>query len=243
VSAGELADDSADTGKSMPVRIAVVDSGVHASHPHVAGVAGGAAFDARGLEQSDFVDRIGHGTAVTAVIREKAPRAEVYAVKVFDRALRAEAAALVAALDWAVARKVSLVNLSLGTTEAAHEDALRGGVERAATKGVLVVCALRSADGTSYLPGRLPGVLAVELDWECPREVVRPTVHDDGRWICRASGYPRPIPGVPPERNLKGLSFAVANVTGCLARLLEREHRPGLDGARALLEREYPPGP
>ena len=31
-----------------------------------------------------------------------------------------------------------------------------------------------------------------------------------------ASGYPRPIPGVPPERNLKGISFAVANVTGLL---------------------------
>jgi hypothetical protein len=29
---------------------------------------------------------------------------------------------------------------------------------------------------------------------------------------------PRPIPGVPVERNLSGLSFAVANATGFLAR-------------------------
>jgi hypothetical protein len=36
------------------------------------------------------------------------------------------------------------------------------------------------------------------------------------RRIVRASGYPRPIPGVPPERNLKGISFAVANATGLL---------------------------
>jgi hypothetical protein len=36
----------------------------------------------------------------------------------------------------------------------------------------------------------------------------------------RAAGYPRPIPGVPPERNLKGVSFAVANATGAIARLL-----------------------
>ena len=36
------------------------------------------------------------------------------------------------------------------------------------------------------------------------------------RITLRASGYPRPIPGVPPERNLKGLSFAVANATGLL---------------------------
>jgi hypothetical protein len=39
----------------------------------------------------------------------------------------------------------------------------------------------------------------------------------------RASGFPRPIPGVPPERNLKGLSFAVANATGLLAVALEGE--------------------
>ncbi|HMA22912.1 MAG TPA: hypothetical protein VKP00_02930, partial [Gemmatimonadaceae bacterium] len=36
-----------------------------------------------------------------------------------------------------------------------------------------------------------------------------------------ASPYPRPIPGVPQERNLAGVSFAVANVTGFLARAIE----------------------
>ena len=37
----------------------------------------------------------------------------------------------------------------------------------------------------------------------------------------RASGYPRPIPGVSPELNLHGVSFAAANVSGFLARGLE----------------------
>jgi hypothetical protein len=45
----------------------------------------------------------------------------------------------------------------------------------------------------------------------------------DGAALFLASGFPRPIPGVPPERNLQGVSFAVANVTGFLARLLEAE--------------------
>jgi hypothetical protein len=39
--------------------------------------------------------------------------------------------------------------------------------------------------------------------------------------LVRASGFPRPVPGLPPERNLKGLSFAVANATGLLALSLE----------------------
>jgi len=41
-----------------------------------------------------------------------------------------------------------------------------------------------------------------------------------------AAPYPRPIPGVPKERNLSGVSFAVANATGMLARMLEGGNRP-----------------
>jgi hypothetical protein len=41
--------------------------------------------------------------------------------------------------------------------------------------------------------------------------------------VFRATGFPRPIPGVPPARNLKGLSFAVANVSGTVARLLAED--------------------
>ena len=41
----------------------------------------------------------------------------------------------------------------------------------------------------------------------------------------QASGLPREIPGVPPALNLKGVSFAVANMTGFAARALET--RPG----------------
>ena len=33
-----------------------------------------------------------------------------------------------------------------------------------------------------------------------------------------ASGYPRSVPGVPPAKNLHGISFAVANATGFVAR-------------------------
>ena len=57
-------------------RVAVVDSGVHAAHPHVQGVSAGIGIDGEGREHADFVDRLGHGTAVAAAIREKAPRAE-----------------------------------------------------------------------------------------------------------------------------------------------------------------------
>jgi hypothetical protein len=58
----------------------------------------------------------------------------------------------------------------------------------------------------------------VVLDWECARDEYRTSPLPDGRTLYHASGFPRPIPGVAPERNLKGISFAVANVTGLIAR-------------------------
>ena len=50
-----------------------------------------------------------------------------------------------------------------------------------------------------------------------------------------AAGLPRPIPGVPPARNLHGASFAVANLTGFLARALESRPIASFDEVVALL--------
>ena len=61
----------------------------------------------------------------------------------------------------------------------------------------------------------------VTLDWGCPRDEVRVAPGPAGEGVFVASGFPRPIPGVPVEANLKGVSFATANVTGILACLLE----------------------
>ena len=190
---------------------------MHAAHPHVGGVAGGVAFDDDGREYDDVVDRLGHGTAVAAVIREKAPEAELFCIKVFDRELASTGRALTEALRWAAAQRVQLINLSLGTTNPEHEAALKSAVADARASGARVVAAAPQPDAR-WLPGALPGVVGVELDWTCPRGECRVRVADDGTMRATASGYPRPIPGVPPARNLQGLSFAVANVTGLLAR-------------------------
>ncbi len=59
------------------------------------------------------------------------------------------------------------------------------------------------------------GPIAVQPDPSCARDAYH---YRDG--IFYASPYPRPIPGVPAERNLQGASFAVANMTGFVARAL-----------------------
>jgi subtilisin family serine protease len=200
----------------MRVRVAIIDSGVHAAHPHVGGVAGGVGIDDDGREHGDYTDRLGHGTAVTAAIKEKAPDAELFAVKVFDRTLSTRVANLIHAIDWAAQNRMHIANLSLGTARPAHETILREAVDRARSHGVVVVAA-RDDGGVRWLPGSLPGVISVQLDWSCPRDEYR-VAEIEGQTVFRASGYPRGIPGVPPDRNLNGISFAVANMTGFVAR-------------------------
>jgi subtilisin family serine protease len=194
------------------MKIAVIDSGIHAGHPHVGAVAGAIHFTADGVGE-DPVDRLGHGTAVAAAIREKVPAAELFAVKVFGQRLSAPIGALLRALAWCREQHMDLVNLSLGTSNEEHRapliDALRDNA--------LVISA------AGMLPGNLESAIAVDADETCPRDRFRQC---NGTFL--ASPYPRPIPGVPPERNLHGVSFAVANMTGFVALALESVPRAEL---------------
>ncbi len=204
----------------QPFVVGVIDSGIHAGHPHVGAVVAGAGFDRDGRVHGDVVDRLGHGTAVAAAIQDLAPAIRICPLKVFDRTLDTSLEALAAAIDWAAAHGLPLVNLSLGTSDRSRADALADAAGRARRAGTVVVAA-GSDRGVDWLPGTLDldGVIRVELDWSFPRgsHAVRGTSEAP---VFRTCGYPRPIPGVDPERNLKGLSFAVANVTGVAAQAM-----------------------
>lgn len=212
--------------------MAVVDSGVNVPHPHLPSVAGGLAIDFEGNVTEEYVDRLGHGTAAAAAIHEKAPDAELWAVKVFDAELATTVSALVQAIDWASEHGCRIVNLSLGTPNDWREGELSPAVERAVERGTIVVSAYEH-EGLRWFPGSIAGALGVVMDPAQPRDSVTPQ-ELSGHPVLRASPYPRPIPGVPPERNLNGISFAVANATGVLARALSE--RPDVRSAGAALD-------
>ena len=208
-----LATFAGRTGRG--VRIAVVDSGIHAAHPHVGGVSSGVAIDGAEHTHSDTSDRLGHGTAVAAAIREKAPDAVLIPVKVFDRALATTAEVLAAAIRWSAAQGVALVNLSLGTSEVTHRPLLEQAVDAAVSRGSVVVAAAPQ-DGIVWLPGALSRVVAVEADWACARDAFVVTITASGAVSTPGIGL-----GKPDARNFKGASFAVANATGLLALAIE----------------------
>ena len=199
-----------------PVRIGIVDSGVNSAHQHVGNIAGGIGIgpDAR---QSSYVDYLGHGTAVAALIRARAPYAELFAVKIFHSNLTANLAQVLSAIDWCLDHEMDLINLSLGTANPGHKAAFEAAVGRVRSFGRALVSAFE-VQGHPALPGSLPGVVAVLAD-----SAKGPGQHGvltrSGKKVFTACPFPRDIPGVARERNLHGVSFAVAHATATLSGL------------------------
>ena len=200
------------------VRIAVIDSGVFPGHPHILAerLLPGVAIAADGaIDAGDgaTIDRLGHGTAVAAAIQELAPTAEILPIRVFRDGLRASALALTTAIVWAAEQGADVINCSLGTTNPAHAALFAQAVRAAGVARIVAPAA--GPDEAPCWPGQCDGVIAVRLDWDLPRGTVRVI---DG--VHFATGYPRPIPGVAMRRNLHGVSFATAQVSGWIAAAL-----------------------
>jgi len=215
------------------VSVAIIDSGIHAGHPHVGGLVRALGVSPEGTLHEDGLDRLGHGTAVAAAIHEKAPDAALHVVRVFETMLSSNLEVPLRALEWAAEEGIRLVNLSLGTANLKNAPIFQEAVDRLRETGAILVSASIRGE-TVWYPGSLHGVVGVELDLDCPREGARFSAVGGVR--AKASGLPRPIPGVPPRRNLNGVSFSVANVTGILACALEGvDPSSGIENLPALL--------
>jgi len=194
------------------MKIAIIDSGINANDPHVRSIAGGIGVTPDGLEE-DFRDRLGHGTTVAAIIREKVPLADLFAVKVCDRRLFAGIGVL-SAMDWCRYHQMDLVNL---TAELEDQEACAD--LGTAIEGLLMVSAV------NQFRGSLPGVISVDSDEACPRDEFHYR-----KGIFYASPYPRPvIGGGVQSRTTRGIGYAVANMTGFVARTL-----PSIRASRVL---------
>jgi subtilisin family serine protease len=194
---------------SQPVRIGVLDSGVCRTHPHVGKIVDGITINADG-EISGYEDTLGHGTAVAAIIHHLNPEADLVAVKIFDRKLATSLPVVIRAIDWCLEHDIQVINLSLGTLNPEHRSAFEDAVARCLAVGALIVSAME-INGVAALPGSLPGVVGVLASKEFQ------SYKRDGKWVYSAPPFPRDIPGVPRERNLTGVSFAVARVSARLA--------------------------
>ena len=210
------------------VKVAIVDSGIDASHADVGSVQGyivvdegpdGLVFDA-----GPHDDLFGHGTACAGIIRSFAPECELYSVRVLGRALLGRGSVFVAGLRWAIENGMHVVNLSLATSKREFFGVLHELADLAYFRSVMLVTSANNMPVRSF-PAMFSSVFSVAshdvrdpyrfyYNPEPPVEFgalgvdVR-VAWTDGGWITTT-----------------GNSFATPHISGIVARILGKH--PGL---------------
>lgn len=153
--------------RGMGVLIGVVDSGVDAGHPDLAGkIAGNADCAGRPcLDGAGGADPRGHGTSVVGVavagtdngigVAGVAPDARVLVAKVLGPTGEATVGDVEAGIRWAVNRGARVINVSLGDANFAAGNPLRDAVEFAWSRGAVPVLASGNFGSSSQNYGSL----------------------------------------------------------------------------------------
>jgi hypothetical protein len=220
----------------LSLDIAIIDSGVNPAHPHVNGVAGGLTFEldpeGRLAATEDFEDRIGHGTAIAGIFKEKLPAAHIWAVKIFQSELTASIQVLLAALKWAIDADMKIIHLSLGTQRDQDRQPLAQLCRLAFQKGLIVLAAARKPDDRLY-PAVFKTVIGVYWNKTCQLDSI--IFHPQSPIEFGAYGHPRPLPGLDQKHNFRGSSFAVAHVSVKAAQVLTYDRHADAAKVKKLL--------
>ncbi|MFE1833186.1 S8 family serine peptidase [Streptomyces sviceus] len=255
------------------VKVAVLDTGVDTSHPDLADQV----VEAKDFSGSDGTgDKFGHGTHVASTVagtgakaggkyKGVAPGAKILNGKVLDDTGFGSDSGIIAGMEWAVAQKADVVNLSLGGTDLPGTDPMEEAVDRlSAESDTLFVVAAGNegefGEGTVGSPGSADAALTVgavdksdalaDFSSRGPRvgdSGVKPDLTAPGVEITAAAAagslveeeYPS---GVPGYATLDGTSMATPHVAGAAA-LLAQQH-PDWSGERlkAVLTGSAKPG-
>jgi hypothetical protein len=219
------------------VRIAVIDSGIDASHPELANSVV-ESFDALASAEGAHV----HGTGVAGAIVShgrligSAPAAQILAIRAFSKGKLGEESnsyVVLKGLDYAAAHKAQIINMSFAGP---RDTMIERGINALAGRGIIMVAAAGNAGAKSppLYPAANPNVIAVS-GTDADDKLL--AASNRGSYIALAApGADLFLPAPDQKYQISsGTSFSAAYVSGVAALMLERN--PALKAAdvRAIL--------
>ncbi len=215
------------------ILVAVVDSGIDAAHPELAGVVE-RSFDALDSQEGPHM----HGTGVAGIIAAHArllgaaPAVRILAARAFSTT-QGSTMSVTTSIDWAAGQGARIINMSF---TGQFDQLLIRSLAAARQKGVLLIAAAGNAGPKSppLWPAADPNVIAVTATDADDRLYA---MANRGGHVAIAAPGVDILVAVPGERyEMKsGTSFASAYVSGIAALMLERKPQLTPDAVKKTL--------
>jgi subtilisin family serine protease len=147
------------------VRIAILDSGVDASHPLVGELESAVVIsigenDEVVAEEDTEGDVSGHGTACAGIVRRLAPASTISSIRVLGSSFTGSGAVLLGGLRYAIEQGYDVINMSLSTTKKPFASVLHELADSAYFKRTVLVASAHNMPVESY-PWRFSSVISV----------------------------------------------------------------------------------
>lgn len=232
------------TGKG--VTAAVLDSGIDATHPMLAGkVLYSVTFPqgdrgiTRNISPPCDNDRSGHGTGAAGILSAIAPDARIVDIKVLNDLAVGSFRVMSEGLRYAIDEGIRLVNMGLGVSREKFIAPILKLVGEAERRNIIIVASWDNKGRTIY-PAALPGVISVDLGEGTGLRDIR---RGGGAAMFGGCGAGIRTCGLGHSYvRQTGTSFAAAHISGIIALLLEKWPGIALPEVEFVLSRYARPG-
>lgn len=175
---------------------------------------------------NDCTDKIGHGTAVTALISKIVPRSKIFCFNIFENKDDITAKELSEILnDLSCKNHYDIIHLSCGITSNEYIDELYSICNKITETGTIIVSAFDNEGAISY-PATFNNVIGVDWDIHCA-DGYSYFFLEGSKINIKGTGSLQRLPWLNKTyRYVAGSSFAAPYITGIISKLLSSGIEP-----------------
>ncbi|PRR89396.1 MULTISPECIES: S8 family serine peptidase [unclassified Bacillus (in: firmicutes)] len=194
------------------IKIAVLDSGIDINHVDVS-------VKKRFDNKREVLDSLGHGSAITDIISKNNENIDFYDGNILDENGNTNIETLIKALDWCIENKVNLINMSFGLSE--NNIKLKKKIDEVDSHHILIVAAAGNKFGLkSDYPARYNNVISISAV-DSKNKIYKLAAKGKIDFVSLGVDVETvKIKKLAEVKVLSGTSFATANATGYISKII-----------------------